>query len=69
MSTSTKQALGLRLVVIVAVLVVVAGFANAIGGMLISVGIPAQAAEQFESVLFFGTLLGLIVLTMKALTN
>jgi hypothetical protein len=65
MSTSAKQTLGFGVVAVVVVLVVVAGFANAIGGMLVSVGFPSQVAGRLESALFFGTLLGLIVLAMK----
>jgi hypothetical protein len=55
------------LLALLTVVAVVAGLTNAIVGFITTLGVPAGIAGQFGAIVFWGTLLALIVAIVQAL--
>lgn len=59
----------IAVLILAAVMLVVKMFANSVSRLLIEIGIPSEVATDINSIVFFGGLLLLIVLGLRALSR
>lgn len=59
----------IAVLILAAVMLVVKMLANSVSRLLIEIGIPSEVATDINSIVFFGGLLLLIVLGLRALSR
>ncbi|WP_275737248.1 hypothetical protein [Halorhabdus sp. SVX81] len=66
---SLDKTIWIAVLILAAVMLVVKMFANSVSRLLIEIGIPSEVATDISSIVFFGGLLLLIVLGLRALSR